>query len=46
LPSHFGAVAVPVQPPRQLTFAPQLIPALPGVTVQFPVQPPVHVPAQ
>ena len=45
VPSHLGAVAVPVQPPLHVAFAPQLTPALP-VMVQLPLHVPLQVPAQ
>jgi hypothetical protein len=44
VPLHEGAVYATEHPPWQLPE--QLTPALPGVTVQPPVQPPVHEPAQ
>jgi hypothetical protein len=44
-PSHVGAIAVPVQPPRHVALAPQLTPAFP-VILQSPLQVPWHVPAQ
>lgn len=44
-PSHFGAVAVPVQPPLQLTDPPQLTPP-DAVILQLPLQVPLQVPLQ
>lgn len=44
-PSHLGAVAVPVQPPLQVAFAPQLTPPL-ALILQSPLHVPLHVPAQ
>lgn len=45
LPSHLGAVAVPVQPPLQLTFAPHITLAF-ASSVQLPVHVPWHEPSQ
>ncbi len=44
-PSHFGAVAVPVQPPLHVAVAPQLTEALP-VILQSPLHVPLQVPPQ
>jgi len=45
LPSHCGAVAVPVQPPLQLAIAPQLTPPLAEI-LQSPLHEPAQVPLQ
>src|ERR1700682_6211979 len=44
-PSHLGAVAVPMQPPLQLTMAPQSTFAF-ASSLQLPVHFPVHDPSQ
>jgi hypothetical protein len=45
LPSHFGALYVALQPPLQLTIAPQLTIAF-AARVQLPVHVPLHDPSQ
>jgi hypothetical protein len=45
VPSHWGAVPITLQPPRQRTLAPQLASALPWI-LQSPVHVPLHVPSQ
>ena len=45
VPSHLGAVYATVQPPLQLTFAPQLMFAF-AASLQSPVQLPLQVPSQ
>ena len=44
-PSHFGAVAVPVQPPLQLTLAPHMMLAF-ASSLQLPVHLPWQEPSQ
>jgi len=44
-PSHFGAVYITLQPPLQLTMAPQLTLAI-ASSLQLPVHLPLHEPSQ